>query len=82
MESFRLYCSFTNSDFLKIQLVPAQASWQCFFFGLKTDLALFEEASQGSVGNLSFGHRYNILGARIMGIHTKRGHSEPKNAVL
>ena len=83
MESFRLYCSFTNSDFLKIQLVPAQASWQCFFLVWRhPDLALLEEASQGSVGNLSFGHRYNILGARIMGIHTKRGHSEPKNAVL
>ena len=32
--------------------------------------------------NLRFGHSYKIQGARVLGIHTKRGHSEPKNAVL
>ena len=49
----------------------------CFFEDIQT-----LPSSQGSVENLPFGHRYNILGARVMGIHTKREHSEPKNAVL
>ena len=47
-------------NFLKIQLLPAQASWQCFF-GFEDIQTL--PSSQASVGNLPFGHRYNILGA-------------------
>lgn len=49
-------------NFLKIQLVPAQASGLAMFFFWFEDIQTLP-SSQASVENLPFGHRYNILGA-------------------
>ena len=49
-------------NFLKIPLVPAQASGLAMvFFGFQDIQTL--PSTQASVENLHFGHRYNILGA-------------------
>ena len=63
--SFRLFCSFTNSDFLEF---PENSTRSCTSFWPGNVFFWFEDiqtlpSSQASVENLPFGHRYNILGA-------------------